>query len=119
MCFVGKGIWDTFVRAAAPPDPSPRSDTEFTVRVGMKGREGARGGDSGSDNVASTPAEQMAARKREQAKGAKKGGKQKQVDPFVYDLQPYKIVHDSGTSFGALAVHHSCWKRPVFTLSYT
>ena len=52
VCFVGKGIWDTFVRAAAPPDPSPRSDTEFTVRVGMKVREGARGGDSGSDNVA-------------------------------------------------------------------
>ncbi|KAI0360306.1 DNA glycosylase [Trametes cingulata] len=88
VCFVGKQIWESFIKAAAPPSSRPftPSDvpatpvvehTEETVTAVAEG------------SVAVTKKRKKEVVQREPAKRQPKG----QPKFTAYDLQPYKVVH--------------------------
>ncbi|KAI0646677.1 uracil-DNA glycosylase-like protein [Trametes meyenii] len=64
VCFVGKAIWESFIKATAPPP---------------------------SDNDSGNLAEAFTARTASRPKASLK--KMKTSEPFTYDLQAYKVVH--------------------------
>ncbi|KAI0699161.1 uracil-DNA glycosylase-like protein [Cerioporus squamosus] len=86
VCFVGKAIWELFVRAVAPPSQSPRTLSE------APGSPSGRTSQVSPDGILAQSSDQLQSptKQRPSAKKAKSGAL-----PVVYDLQPYKVVHDT------------------------
>ncbi|OJT08255.1 G/T mismatch-specific thymine DNA glycosylase [Trametes pubescens] len=86
VCFVGKQIWESFIKAAAPRtssrDPTPSAEITSAEREvhAVEVAASAAGPESSVAQVTTT-------RKKSVAK--KRPAKQ----PLAFDLQPYKVVH--------------------------
>ncbi|TFK85263.1 DNA glycosylase [Polyporus arcularius HHB13444] len=87
VCFVGKAIWESFIRAAAPPSKSPHppfavsgSGSESTTAQILPNGIGA----GGSRTPRPSPKRSPSAKKSKSS-----------AVSVVYDLQPYKVVHDT------------------------
>ncbi|KAH9930474.1 DNA glycosylase, partial [Epithele typhae] len=86
VCFVGKGIWDSFIRAVVPPPSTPPAKDK-TPDVGI---------------VSATDGEWTET-------------KSEPGSPFDYDLQPYKVVHVAGTgSLSPLLLHDTTVRETLF-----
>ncbi|PIL28227.1 hypothetical protein GSI_09639 [Ganoderma sinense ZZ0214-1] len=95
VCFVGKAIWESFIRALAPPPAKAAvktevPDAEFTMNVPTP--TGSTPSSSASTPT-STPPSAPATRAPSRAKVKRTNSKKAKQEPFVYDLQPYKVVH--------------------------
>ena len=97
VCFVGKAIWESFIRAVAPPSKPPMKDevldAEFTMNVPSGSTSGSVSGSASGS--ASSPAPTTRAPSRTKLK--RTNSRKPKPEPFVYDLQPYKIVHTART----------------------
>ena len=95
VCFVGKGIWESFIRATAPPADSPvkseeaEPETKLTVEVATS----VASGPMTPDPAAATRTKTVGATSRTKVK--RTTSRKAKPEPFVYDLQPYKVVHTS------------------------
>ena len=90
VCFVGKGIWDSFIRAAAPPASTP--PTPFEV----PGYSGSKTQDTPED-VPVRPILGSSLQTQPKKRPSVKKTKSKSTVPADYDLQPYKVVHHACT----------------------
>ncbi|KAM5541870.1 hypothetical protein V8D89_004599 [Ganoderma adspersum] len=95
VCFVGKAIWESFIRAVAPPSKSAVkievSDAEFTmdVPIGTSTTTTSSSASTPGSSSSSTPTTRAPSR----AKAKRTNPKKPKPEPFVFDLQPYKVVH--------------------------
>ncbi|KAI1785071.1 uracil-DNA glycosylase-like protein [Ganoderma leucocontextum] len=92
VCFVGKAIWESFIRAVAPPSKSAVKaevvDAEFTMNIPTSSTASSSACTPGSAS-SSSPATRAPSR----AKVKRTNSKKLKPEPFVYDLQPYKVIH--------------------------
>ncbi|RPD72575.1 DNA glycosylase [Lentinus tigrinus ALCF2SS1-7] len=87
VCFVGKGIWDSFIRAAAPSSPSPQTPFEvpsFTESSSQSAPQVPSFGAVAESSQLLPPQ----SKKRPSVKKSKSA-------PIIYDVQPYKVVHNT------------------------
>ena len=104
VCFVGKGIWESFIRAVAPPSKPPVKDeildAEFTLNVPSGGTPSSASASASGLPTSSAPTTRAPSRTTPKRTNSRKP----KPEPFVYDLQPYKIVHTARTyaTFGSL-----------------
>ncbi|TBU28265.1 uracil-DNA glycosylase-like protein [Dichomitus squalens] len=94
VCFVGKGIWDSFIRATAPPvGPAVNSedadiDTKFTMAVTTSVTSSSSAPDPKPPATATSTV-----KTRSKATVKRTVSRKAKAEPFVYDLQPYKVIH--------------------------
>ncbi|KAH9900800.1 uracil-DNA glycosylase-like protein [Cubamyces lactineus] len=91
VCFVGKGIWDSFIKAAAP-SPVANEEPSSGESQPVEPPTGAAAQADGSDLLATKAKASKKIGSR--AKTTKQKGKVPK-EPFVFDLQPYKVVHSN------------------------
>ncbi|OSD02592.1 DNA glycosylase [Trametes coccinea BRFM310] len=91
VCFVGKAIWESFIKAVAPPEASIgeviASEAECIEQICVTGTS------STSEPAASSPTATRVKKKSVVRESSARGKLKAKSPPFQFGLQPYKVVH--------------------------
>ncbi|KAI0777304.1 uracil-DNA glycosylase-like protein [Trametes elegans] len=98
VCFVGKGIWDSFIKAAATTSSAGASSSIVLDGQASEGNT-AISNDSPVKVDTQTRTTSPAKKKRGSLKRTKSST---QSEPSAYDLQPWKVVHSNTDSDTAI-----------------
>lgn len=103
VCFVGKQIWESFIKAAAPRPTGSRKNTPSAEREVHTEVVNASVAGPGNSVAQVTATRKKSVTKKRPAK-----------PPLAFDLQPYKVVHPDRMSLSRLdsaALTPSCSQR--------
>ena len=99
LCFVGKAIWESFIREAAPSSKSAVKtevlDVEFTMNVPTGTTRPTPSSSTSTPGSSSRSSSTPTTRAPSRAKAKRTNSKKPKPEPFVFDLQPYKVVHSA------------------------
>lgn len=92
VCFVGKQIWESFIKAAAPRPTGSRKSTPSAERTSAEREVHAVEVTASVVGPGNSVAQVTTTRKKSVTK------KRSPKPPLAFDLQPYKVVHSDRKS---------------------